>query len=354
MISKYEIRFFTVGHSSKGGDAIFIRLYDENDNPSVVVIDGGYSENGDKIIRYMLDECQLSYIDYVINTHPDVDHISGLLTLFRSDEIKIGKLIMNRPWRDANLKSSFFKDGRITENSLNVRLKNSFKKAYDLEQLAIEKIGESNIIHPCIGNTYLDCFQILGPSTALYREQLIASDKTPAVSYFSSLHAKCSKYSIEKYTDQDIEWFEDETTSAINETSVILAFNLLDSMYLFTGDAGKKGLNAALDYYESLNENNDSDDFDVIQLPHHGSRKNVDPALLNRINATTYFVSCPPDGLGNGHYSRRLTNKILEMNPDARIFATSGSWLSQCKGIGIKGHVALKITINPEMDGESI
>lgn len=88
MISKYEIRFFTVGHSSKGGDAIFIRLYDENDNPSVVVIDGGYSEDGDKIIRYMLDECQLSYIDYVINTHPDVDHISGLLTLFRSDEIK--------------------------------------------------------------------------------------------------------------------------------------------------------------------------------------------------------------------------------------------------------------------------
>lgn len=32
MITKYEIRFFRVGTASKGGDAIFIRLYDEHDH----------------------------------------------------------------------------------------------------------------------------------------------------------------------------------------------------------------------------------------------------------------------------------------------------------------------------------
>ena len=103
-----------------------------------------------------------------------------------------------------------------------------------------------------------------------------------------------------------------------------------------------------------MDENNDSDDFDVIQLPHHGSRKNINPTLLKRINATTYFVSCPPDGLGYGHYSRRLTNKILEINPDAQIFATSGSWLSHCKGIEVEGYAVPKISVNPEMDGKSI
>lgn len=353
MIQRYEIRFFTVGKSSKGGDAIFIRIYDENDHPSVIVIDGGYLDDGNRIIRYMVDECQLTQIDYVINTHPDIDHISGLITLFKSDEIRIGKLIMNRPWRDANLKSSFFKDGRITENSLNNRLRDSFKKAYELEQTAIEKIGEDNIIHPCVGNTYLGCFKILGPSTALYREQLMASDKTPTVSCFSSIRAKCSKYLTEKYTGQTIEWFEDESTSAINETSVILAFYFPDRMFLFTGDAGKKALNAALDYYESLSDNNDADDFDTIQLPHHGSRKNISPSILKRIDATTYYVSCPPDGLENGHYSRRLTNKILEINPDARIFVTSGTWLSHSEGIEIKGHAARKLVLNPEMDGKA-
>ena len=29
-IDKYEIRFFAVGNGKKGGDAIFIRLYDYN------------------------------------------------------------------------------------------------------------------------------------------------------------------------------------------------------------------------------------------------------------------------------------------------------------------------------------
>ena len=45
-ISKFEIRFFSVGNSKKGGDAILIRLYDKDNNPTVIVIDGGYSDSG--------------------------------------------------------------------------------------------------------------------------------------------------------------------------------------------------------------------------------------------------------------------------------------------------------------------
>lgn len=55
MIEKYEVRFFRVGKESKGGDAIFIRLYDEQDKPHVVVIDGGYADNGDEIIHQLLN-----------------------------------------------------------------------------------------------------------------------------------------------------------------------------------------------------------------------------------------------------------------------------------------------------------
>ena len=164
MITKYEIRFFRVGKASKGGDAIFIRLYDEHDHPTVIVIDGGYAEDGNKIIRYMVDECGLNTIDLVINTHPDIDHISGLIQLFKSDEIAIKKLVMNRPWRDSNLDCSFFKDGRITDKSLNERLTRTFQKAYELEKCAKEKIGENNIIHPVVGNTYFDCLTILAPN----------------------------------------------------------------------------------------------------------------------------------------------------------------------------------------------
>ena len=185
-ISKFEIRFFSVGNSKKGGDAILIRLYDKDNNPTVIVIDGGYSDNGQEILDY-LTNCGLDKIDLVVNTHPDMDHISGLIAIFKDENIKIGKLLMNRPWRDANLKVTYFEDGRITEKSLNKRLTESFKQAYQLEQLAIGKIGENNIVHPVRGNVYFDVLKIIGPSTDLYRKHLLASDKTPTSSNADSV-----------------------------------------------------------------------------------------------------------------------------------------------------------------------
>lgn len=83
MITAYEIRFFQVGNASKGGDAIFIRFLDEYQRPTVIIVDGGYKETGGKIIEYM-KSLNISVIDLVINTHPDIDHIAGLIRLIGS------------------------------------------------------------------------------------------------------------------------------------------------------------------------------------------------------------------------------------------------------------------------------
>ena len=72
MINAYEIRFFQVGSASKGGDAILIRLLDEDQKPTIIVVDGGYKETGEKIITY-LKNLNISVIDLIINTHPDID-----------------------------------------------------------------------------------------------------------------------------------------------------------------------------------------------------------------------------------------------------------------------------------------
>ena len=60
MINAYEIRFFQVGSASKGGDAILIRLLDEDQKPTIIVVDGGYKETGEKIIAY-LKNLNISY-----------------------------------------------------------------------------------------------------------------------------------------------------------------------------------------------------------------------------------------------------------------------------------------------------
>ena len=61
MINAYEIRFFQVGSASKGGDAILIRLLDEDQKPTIIVVDGGYKETGEKIIAYLKICHRLSY-----------------------------------------------------------------------------------------------------------------------------------------------------------------------------------------------------------------------------------------------------------------------------------------------------
>ena len=69
MISSYELRFFRVGNSTKGGDAILLRTIDKNNETSIAIIDGGYKETGEAILQY-LSSIKTTKIDLVINTHP--------------------------------------------------------------------------------------------------------------------------------------------------------------------------------------------------------------------------------------------------------------------------------------------
>lgn len=122
--------------------------------------------------------------------------------------------------------------------------------------------------------------------------------------------------------------------------------------FLFTGDAGKEALSEALDYWESLGYN--ASDFSIVQLPHHGSRKNIDPSILARLNASEYIISCPPDGIKEGHPSRRLINKILEQNSEAEIYTTADcSCFNFHKGVQVNYKAQKPKTVYPKMDGKA-
>ncbi len=158
----------------------------------------------------------------------------------------------------------------------------------------------------------------------------------------------------ENYTpdvDRPIEWIDEEQTSEINQTSIIIALVLDNFKMLFTGDAGKEAINAALDLWEEAGNN--ASDFSVVQLPHHGSRKNIDPDIINRLSAKEYIISCPPNGIQEGHPSRRLINKILELSPDADIYKTAGHNFVFYKGIDIQcGHQSPAVAFD-KMDGKA-
>jgi beta-lactamase superfamily II metal-dependent hydrolase len=68
-------------------------------------------------------------------------------------------------------------------------------------------------------------------------------------------------------------------TSASNETSVVQLADLGGYRVLLTADAGPQGLTEAADCASSLGILQHPH---FVQIPHHGSRRNVTPAVLNR------------------------------------------------------------------------
>lgn len=354
---KYRIVFFKVGEGSKGGDAILIELFYNDNNPYLILIDGGYKATGESICKFVKKEYTSPRFRCLINTHPDIDHLSGFKSLLEDDLIQIDRIYMNRPWKDSGFKASFFNDNRITPNSLLARLKNAFATADDIEMLAGKRnIPISNLF---AGDKLLPgVLTILGPSKKFYQKHLLTSDKTPASIYneMNSAHYTPTIMSEENYVPcmgNFIEWFDEEQTSAVNQTSVVLLLEIGDSKFLFTGDAGKDALNEALNEYESMGDNNDCHDITHFQLPHHGSRKNIDPAILERISPSICIISCPPNGDSEGHPSRRLINKILEMNKNTKIYVTKQCNFIFHKGMSVKYKHQTPQSYYNKMDGKA-
>lgn len=75
---------------------------------------------------------------------------------------------------------------------------------------------------------------------------------------------------------------EQVETSAENETSVVLRGVIDFNGFLLVGDAGVRALNKAMDYLDSIGEDI-KESVELYQIPHHGSRHNINPSTLDRM-----------------------------------------------------------------------
>jgi beta-lactamase superfamily II metal-dependent hydrolase len=331
----FEIDVLGCGDGCKGGDAIVFRYGNLMSDPisqRIVVVDGGYTANGEEIYRLITDKYKSKNIYLAILTHPDLDHVQGLKRLFEYNDLKITNLIMHRPWLNEAIINANYTDGRITNNSIKERLKKTFSYAYELSELA-EKKG-TTIIEPSIVDYSLDFganLYILGPCDSWYKTKLLESDKTPdCVASDSKFVAFSASDEYENYTPgQSVKWYYDDPhTTPINETSVVCLFEYNGIKVLFTGDVGREGLKLAV---ENANSKSLSlKDLMIFFSPHHGSRKNLTPELMDAIKSTFTFLSTPPEGDPH-HPSRRLVNKYKEKGHT--LYSTNGQsmhWGVEC------------------------
>lgn len=74
MTDYVEIDFLAV-ETAKSGDAITVR-YSVNGTTVVHVIDGGFLDTGDKVVEHLKTHYQTTYVDHVVLTHTDQDHVA--------------------------------------------------------------------------------------------------------------------------------------------------------------------------------------------------------------------------------------------------------------------------------------
>jgi beta-lactamase superfamily II metal-dependent hydrolase len=325
----YEIDYIPVGDSEKGGDAIALRfgnLAGPRNEQSVVVIDGGFKDSGEKLVKHINDFYGTTYIDLVISTHPDADHASGLSVVL--ENMRVGQLAMHRPWEHAAIIKGFFKDGRISSSGLEEKLEKSLQNASDLEALATKKgIG---IVEPFQGTTgFNGALTILGPSAEYYRAMLANFRSTPEPIDFLGIFApmqKAAKEGVKHIRDFwhiDLLDDDEDTTSAENNTSTIILFNIDGHKLLFTGDAGKTALLNAIAYAEGLGISLTGMQF--LDVPHHGSKRNLNSKILKKMNATTAFISAPAES--DKHPAKKVINALKKHG--ARVYVNRSRTLWQ-------------------------
>ena len=77
--SEMRVHFIDVGQ----GDSILI----QSPNGKTMLVDGGIKGEGDDVVAYIQQQ-GVSKLDYVVATHPDADHIGGLIAVLNSISIE--------------------------------------------------------------------------------------------------------------------------------------------------------------------------------------------------------------------------------------------------------------------------
>ena len=328
-ITDYQIEMLSVG----AADAFIIHFTDDSRNNHLVLVDAGNYNDGQKISDHLNRYYPNQIIELAIVTHPDDDHYGGFIKMLEKiqdkdkDAIKIKKFWINDPGNNHIDKNEIKWISK--QKTVNVRARSVYdlngKNLIDMidsisgitreEKFArISRNPLNNVIF--VPTEYpLTCFTIIGP-TKNYYESLIPNFRNDELNFHSTENdsdydsskdipnGKCLSPALDSACDD---------TSAHNQSSLIFIFKPNNSKkYLFLGDAGRAAFNNTTSFARNLMIN-----ATWLKVPHHGSKHNLDSAMINWINPDTAYIST--EKIGN--YLNQCTVNALK-NSGCSVYST--------------------------------
>lgn len=253
----FQIHFLELGNDA-AGDSIYIKAGDND-----ILIDAG-SKNSSAITikNYINQYCTDGKLEYVIGTHGDFDHISGMV----------------------GTKSGNKYDGILYSYKIDTIIKQSYSTK----------------------------------TTATYNNYLTAID------YAVSQGAKCytagecfnnqkgakRSYTLAEGITMDIvynAYYFENTTSDENNYSVCTMFNYNDKHYLLTGDLELEGEEKMAEYYDGSTKEKTLPKVELFKAGHHGSKTSSNECLLRLIQPKMCVACCCA---GTSEYTNNLEHQF--------------------------------------------
>jgi len=349
----FQIDFLPVGNGERSGDCIAFRIIDPvSQEQKVFVIDGGFKDTADELIELINKYYGTNKVDFVISSHPDEDHISGLHVIL--DKMEVDNLIMHLPWEHAQDINSKIKNN-ISNSTLESKLEKNLRLASCLEDLAKEKNKDIKIIEPFAG---LDIFnglvRVLGPSKAYYEELLPHFDEEIEPKKDLSFLGMSKKV-----VDAIVKWVQDhplinllddeDTTSIKNNSSTVILLQDDNKKVLFTADIGKRGLERAIDFAKTVDIN--LSDLYLMDVPHHGSKRNFGKTAMSNIGATYACISASKNA--EKHPAKKVTNHLNKMGVQWTTTKDGGKCFTSSDIFGNRegwSSIAFDTTFHPQVE----
>jgi hypothetical protein len=344
----YEIDFLPVGDSN--GDAICVRYGSDQSGYTIHIIDGGYADTGQTIIDHVAKYYNApTFIDHVVLSHADNDHVTGLIPVV--EHFDVGALWMNRPWLYADeIIDSFH--GNFTVEGLRKAIRDAYPLLAELEEIAE---GKGIPIYEAFAYDQIGAFTVLAPTRERYLQLIPEFSRTPpsyaapVKNVLGNLFETAKDKLLSYFETWDNELLSDNppAQTPANESSLVQLGDFGGRTALLTADVGPIGLNEAADVAAQLGRLASPR---FAQVPHHGSRRNVTPSVLDRwlgakvAEGTSRGSAFCSVGKNKPEYPRkRVQNAFLRRGYG--VISTRDTWKSHYHDLPSKPGA---ITVQPE------
>lgn len=314
------------------GDCILISLRDVDGSSKNILIDGGIkktykTDKGSKgkpefgELKTVIDTIRNSekYIDLLIITHIDEDHIGGIIKWFNDDENAF-KLIKEVWFNSGKGIATFLKKpaNKDLEHEIHPDKTTftSLKQGIDFSSYITEKgiLFTDIILQGDIHRRFGYDFKILSPNKTKL-EILLKEWKTKDPDISTASKPKPNDYAktIKEHLAKDI-FLEDNAYP--NGSSIAFILSKGEENFLFLGDSHPSVILEGLAKFNFCEDNPLIAKF--VKVSHHGSKGNTNIELLKCINSKNYVIST--DGSGDQHPSKQLLSRLIKENEDCNIY----------------------------------